>query len=133
MSNPFRYLNSSPEVIRLVVTMYVRYALSLRNVSAEGVNHVETALPLSPHDFAAREWQSYRCYLKAHLAQWEQAIEACEKAAAAKPEFGRGDVLGKLAAAYAWAGRDKEAKEAIAQLRKVDFPRVIAKRVTVHR
>ena len=32
MSNPFRYFNSSPEVIRLVVMMYVRYPLSLRNV-----------------------------------------------------------------------------------------------------
>ena len=31
MSNPFRYFNSSPEVIRLVVMMYVRYPLSLRN------------------------------------------------------------------------------------------------------
>ena len=32
MSNPFRYFNSSPEVIRLVVMMYVRYPLSLRIV-----------------------------------------------------------------------------------------------------
>jgi putative transposase len=32
MSNPFRYFNSSPEVIRLVVMMYMRYPLSLRNV-----------------------------------------------------------------------------------------------------
>src|SRR5208337_238780 len=32
LNNPFRYLNSSPEVIRLVVMMYVRYPLSLRNV-----------------------------------------------------------------------------------------------------
>ena len=32
MSNPFRCFNSSPEVIRLVVMMYVRYPLSLRNV-----------------------------------------------------------------------------------------------------
>ena len=32
MSNRFRYFNSSPEVIRLVVMMYVRYPLSLRNV-----------------------------------------------------------------------------------------------------
>ncbi|MEP6967108.1 MAG: IS6 family transposase, partial [Pseudomonadota bacterium] len=30
--NPFRYFDSSPEVIRLVVMMYVRYPLSLRNV-----------------------------------------------------------------------------------------------------
>jgi putative transposase len=32
MSNAFRYFNSSPEVIRLVVMMYVRHPLSLRNV-----------------------------------------------------------------------------------------------------
>ena len=32
MSNPFRYFTSSPEVIRLVVMMQVRYPLSLRNV-----------------------------------------------------------------------------------------------------
>ena len=32
MRNPFRYFNSSPEVIRPVVMMYVRYPLSLRNV-----------------------------------------------------------------------------------------------------
>jgi putative transposase len=32
MLNPFRYFNSSPEVIRLVVMMYVKYPLSLRNV-----------------------------------------------------------------------------------------------------
>ena len=30
--NPFRWFNSSPEIIRLVVMMYVRYPLSLRNV-----------------------------------------------------------------------------------------------------
>ncbi|TFG39008.1 MAG: IS6 family transposase, partial [Candidatus Aminicenantes bacterium] len=27
MRNPFRYFNSSPEVIRLVVMMYIRYPL----------------------------------------------------------------------------------------------------------
>lgn len=31
-ANPFRWFDSSPEVIRLVVMMYVRYPLSLRNV-----------------------------------------------------------------------------------------------------
>jgi hypothetical protein len=43
MSNPFRYFNSSPEVIRLVVMMYVRYPLSLRNVedllAERGIRH----------------------------------------------------------------------------------------------
>jgi len=32
MRSPFRYFNSSPEVIRLKVMMYVRYPLSLRHV-----------------------------------------------------------------------------------------------------
>ena len=30
--NPFRYFHSSPEVIRMMVMLYVRYPLSLRNV-----------------------------------------------------------------------------------------------------
>ena len=32
LQNPFRYFNSSPEVIRLAVMMYIRYPLSLRQV-----------------------------------------------------------------------------------------------------
>ena len=32
MKNPFRYFNSSPEVIRLTLMMYIRYPLSLRQV-----------------------------------------------------------------------------------------------------
>lgn len=32
LASPFCYFNSSPEVIRLVVMMYVRFPLSLRNV-----------------------------------------------------------------------------------------------------
>ena len=32
MQNPFRYFNSSPEVIRLAVMLYVRFPLSLRQV-----------------------------------------------------------------------------------------------------
>ncbi len=32
MRNPFRYFNSLPEVIRLVVMMYIRYQLLLRQV-----------------------------------------------------------------------------------------------------
>lgn len=32
MLDPFRYFNSSPEVSRLAVMMYVRHSLSLRQV-----------------------------------------------------------------------------------------------------
>lgn len=31
-ASPFRYFNSSPELIRVAVLMYVKYPLSLRNV-----------------------------------------------------------------------------------------------------
>jgi len=31
-ANPFKYFDSSPEIIRLAVMMYVRFPLSLRNV-----------------------------------------------------------------------------------------------------
>ncbi len=30
--NPFKYFNTSPEIIRLAVMLYVRFPLSLRNV-----------------------------------------------------------------------------------------------------
>lgn len=36
--DPFRWFDSSPEVIRLVVMMYVRYPLSLRNVEDGSVS-----------------------------------------------------------------------------------------------
>lgn len=32
LASPFRYLNSSPEIIRLVVMIYIRIPPSLRNV-----------------------------------------------------------------------------------------------------
>jgi putative transposase len=31
-ASPFAYIHSSPEVIRMIVILYVRYPLSLRNV-----------------------------------------------------------------------------------------------------
>jgi putative transposase len=39
MRNPFRYFNSSPEVIRLAVMMYVCYPLSLRQVCGRWLNN----------------------------------------------------------------------------------------------
>ena len=57
------------------------------------------------------------CHLHTHLAQWEQAIEWCGKSIAGGPRVLV--PLVDLAAANAWAGHDKEAKEAAAQLQKV--------------
>ena len=85
--------------------------------SEDGFSGLETALRLSPRDRFVPIWQYNICGLHAHLAQWEQAIEWCEKAHAGAPEFWY--PLAELAAANAWADHDKEAKEAAAQLQKV--------------
>ena len=82
-----------------------------------GLAEVETAFRLSPRDPSAPWWQFYMCVLHNHLEQWEQAIPRCEKSIAGIPQVFYPYV--ELAAAYAWAGRDKEAKETVAQLQKV--------------
>ena len=86
--------------------------------SADGIADVETALRLDPHSSDAPFWQAHLCYLRAHLAQWEEAIEQCGKALAAKPDDS--ESFAALAAAYAWAGHDKEARETAAKLRALE-------------
>jgi hypothetical protein len=57
------------------------------------------------------------CSLHNHLAHWDQAIPWCEKSIAGMPQVWYPYV--NLAAANAWAGHDKEAKDAATQLQKV--------------
>jgi adenylate cyclase len=85
--------------------------------SEDGFAGVETALRLSPRDPNVTWWQFYMCHLHTHLAQWEQAIEWCGKSIAS----GNASMYPyvDLAAANAWAGHAKEAKEAVAELRKL--------------
>ena len=85
--------------------------------SEDGFAGVETALRLSPRDPNVSWWQFWMCHLHTHLAQWEQAIEWCGKSIASGNDSMYPYV--DLAAANAWAGNDKEAKEAVAQLRKL--------------
>jgi adenylate cyclase len=83
----------------------------------DGFAGIQTAFRLSPRDQAVPWWQFYMCDLHTHLAHWDQAIEWCEKSVAGQPEVFYPFVM--LAAANAWAGHDKEAKDAAAQLQKV--------------
>ena len=48
--------------------------------SQDGLADIETALRLDPHSNQAAEWQTHLCYLRAHLAQWEPAIDQCGEA-----------------------------------------------------
>ena len=83
----------------------------------DGLTSVETALRLSPRDPHVPWWQLFMCVLHARLAHWDEAIPWCNKGAAGLPQVYLPLVF--LAAANAWAGHDKEAKEAAAQLQKV--------------
>jgi adenylate cyclase len=85
--------------------------------SEDGFAGVEKALRLSPRDPGVSTWQFLMCHLHTHLTQWEQAIEWCGKSIASGNDSMYPYV--DLAAANAWAGHDKEAKEAVAQLRKL--------------
>jgi class 3 adenylate cyclase/TolB-like protein/Flp pilus assembly protein TadD len=100
--------------------------------SQDGLADVETALRLDPHSNQAAQWQTHLCSLRAHLAQWEQAIEQCEKAVAAAPWDNA--ALGDLAAAYASAGYDKEAKEIAVKLgeRDPNFIQSVRKSMDAH-
>jgi adenylate cyclase len=96
----------------------------------DGFSGLETAFRLSPRDPKVPEWQTNVCTLHNFLAQWEQAIEWCEKAHAGAPEFLY--ALVHLAAANAGAGHDKEAKEAVAQLQKLYPGYTVQKYATTH-
>jgi adenylate cyclase len=78
---------------------------------------IETALRLSPRDPDVSWWQWFMCHAHTHVGQWEQAIEWCGKSIASGNQSFFPFV--DLAAANAWAGHDKEAKEAAAELQKV--------------
>jgi adenylate cyclase len=86
--------------------------------SEDGLADVETALRLSPRDPHVPWWQLSMCTLQVNLGHDEQAIPWCDKAAAGLPHSYL--PLLHLAIANALTGRDEEAKEAAAQLLKVD-------------
>jgi adenylate cyclase len=85
--------------------------------AAETIAEDETALRLSPRDPGRNMWQFGICHAYTHLAQWEKAIEWCQKSIAT--DAGTWFPYVDLAAANAWLGHEAEAKSAIAGLLKV--------------
>ena len=85
--------------------------------SEAGIADLEYALRLSPRDLATAIYQYYICLLDNALGRWEQAIEWCTRASATNPDLT--DPLFQLAAAHAWAGHDKEARDAVAKIDRV--------------
>jgi putative transposase len=74
MKNPFRYFSSPREVIRLAVMMYIRYALSLRQVKdllfERGIDICHETVrfwwnrfgPMFAAEIRKRRIQQYRCH-----------------------------------------------------------------------
>jgi class 3 adenylate cyclase/TolB-like protein len=90
----------------------------------------ETALRLSPRDPGVPWWQFHICHSHSHLAQWEEAIKWCDKAAVGLSQTIHPFIV--LAAANAWLGRMQEAKAAAAQLEKIQPGFTIQSLVDMH-
>jgi adenylate cyclase len=97
--------------------MYRGSMLTWAGRAAETIAEEQTALRLSPRDPARNFFEYDICHAYTHLAQWEKAIEWCQKSIAT--DAGTWFPYVDLAAANAWLGHDTEAKAAIAGLLKV--------------
>jgi putative transposase len=69
--SPFRYFNSSPEVIRLVVMMYVKYPLSLRNVEDL---LAERGIDICHETVRFTDRETYKANRSAALAEWQSLM-----------------------------------------------------------
>jgi class 3 adenylate cyclase/TolB-like protein len=99
-------------------------AYGLRGVSRlfigrteEDIPDLQTALRLSPRDPGRGLWENDMCDAYMHMAQWEKAVEWCQKSTATNE--GLWWTYANLAAAYGWLGREGEAKGAIEGLHKL--------------
>jgi adenylate cyclase len=77
---------------------------------------LETAVRLSPRDPLLSLWYFQICHAHTHLAQDADAIDWCKRSIAVFPYW---IAYVDLASAYAWTGRDAEARAAVADLRRL--------------
>jgi adenylate cyclase len=79
----------------------------------EALAPLETAIRLSPRDPLLNIWYFYIGHVHTHLAHDDDAIEWCRRSVALAPYW---VAYVDLASAYAWTGRDAEARAAVAKL-----------------
>jgi adenylate cyclase len=92
-------------------------AYTLLGRAKEAIPEIETALRLSPRDPTRNAWEFNMCNAYSFLAEWEKAIEWCQKSIATNAGFWLPYV--DLAAANSRLGHDAEAKAAVASLLKL--------------
>ena len=93
------------------------HTLVMLGRAEEGIKPVEQALRLDPRSPARNVWEWYMCDAYAHLAQWEKAIDWCQKSVASNSSLLFPYI--ELAAANGWLGRPAEASAAVAELRRL--------------
>ena len=85
--------------------------------AAEAFDLIDKALRLDPQDDPSLYvGQLFACNAHAQLAEWEQAIDWCQRSAASNPATFW--PYYELAACYGWLGRTADAAHAVAELRK---------------
>ncbi len=92
-------------------------ALVFIGEAKKAIPEVETALRLSPRDPLQNWWEFRICHAYAHMAEWERAVEWCQKSIATNAGFWIAYI--DLTAANGWLGRETEAKAAIDGLHKL--------------
>ncbi len=82
MRNPFRYFNSSPEIIRLTVMMYIRYPRSLRQVedilTERGIDICHESVRFWWNRFGplfASELRKRRVQQQRHYSRWRWHLD----------------------------------------------------------
>ena len=107
------------EINRNSALAYGFYGVTLIFVgkAAETIPNVEIALRLSPRDPIRNLWEASICHAHMHLAEWEQAVEWCEKSIATNANYWIPHV--DLVSANGWLHRDADARQAIDGLLKL--------------
>jgi tetratricopeptide (TPR) repeat protein len=77
----------------------------------------DAALRPSPRDPRRNLWELHICYAHAYMAEWEKAVEWCQKSIATDAGYWAPYMY--LAAAYGWLGDEAGAKVAIGGLHKI--------------
>ena len=93
------------------------HTLVMLGRAEEAIKPVEQALRLDPRSPARNVWEWYMCDAYAHLAQWEKAINSCQRSVASNSSLLFPYI--ELAAANGWMGRPAEASAAVAELQKL--------------
>ncbi|MBO4226145.1 adenylate/guanylate cyclase domain-containing protein [Bradyrhizobium neotropicale] len=84
--------------------------------SAEAFAPLQMAIQLSPRDPLLSTWYFYICHAHSHLGQYEEAIDWCRRSIAVSALW---IAYADLAAASALTGHEREARAAVAELRRL--------------